>query len=662
MWGNVIQPVCFALLVFTPSVHFRVIYIYCIVLRGCAQYGEVMSSSSLLKSSLFSSVLLASLVQAEQVMPASESDIIQHDAIIVTATRTAQTANELVSSVKVITRDEIIKSQAQSLPDLLKGMAGVHFTQSGGRGTNSSLFLRGTNSDHVIVLIDGVKVGSATSGTVAFQNLPMEQIERIEILRGPRSSLYGSEALGGVVQIFTKRGGGKTSLYSHLTFGSKDTYEMSLGLSGGTQNLFYNISLEGEKTQGIDSCRAEAATQFGGCFADEPDKDGFENLAGSARLGYRFDGGSEFSLFALQADSESEFDGNFQDSSDNRQRVLGLNYKQVINQVLDLQLQYAQTDDDADNFKNDAYSSTFDTTRDHATFQSNIVVFDRDMFTLGTDYQRDEINSNEQFSQIQRETYGLFSQYLMALHKHDFEISARYDYNDRLKDAFTGSFGYGYRLAESLRLVMSYGTAFKAPSFNELYYPNFGVPTLKPEESATFEVGLKGSSSSNSWSLVYFASKIDELIGFDAFFNSLNIDRASIKGIELELKQKLDTNWMLAIDMTAISPINQSAGANKGNLLARRPKTSSRLNLDYQADKWSAGATLKHAGTRYDDAANTKKLKAYKTLDLNAQYEVSESFMIQARIENIFDSNYETAQFYNQPGRGFFATFRYAMK
>ena len=623
-----------------------------------------MFNSSLSKSSILLCAITASFAQAQTAISTSnlpESDVIHHKAVIVTATRTAQTANESVSSVKVITREEIVKSQAQSVPDLLKGMVGVHFAQNGGRGTNTSLFLRGTNSDHVIVLIDGVKVGSATSGTVAFQNLPMEQIDRIEIVRGPRSSLYGSEALGGVIQIFTKKGSKKTSINSHITIGSHDTYELSAGLNGGGQNLFYNLSVEGEKTHGIDSCRAEAATQFGGCYADDPDKDGFENIAGSAHLGYRFGSDSEISLFALQADSESEFDGNFQDSSDTRQRVLGLNYKQVLSQALDFQLQYAQTDDEADNFKNQVYSSTFDTTRDYASFQANLAVFDRDLFTMGTDYQRDEITSNELFSQTQRETYGLFAQYLMALQKHDFELSTRYDYNDRLKDAFTGSIGYAYRLADTLRFIMSYGTAFKAPSFNELYYPGYGEPSLKPEESATFEIGLKGNSEANSWSLIYFSTKIDELIGFDSSFNSLNIDRASIRGIEAELKQKLNENWMLAVDFSASSPLNLSSGANDGNLLTRRPKTSSRVHLDYQGSVWSAGVTLKHAGTRYDDAANTKKLKAYKTLDLNAQYALSKALLVQGRVENVFDSSYETAKFYNQLGRGFYVTFRYAM-
>jgi len=175
-------------------------------------------------------------------------DPYQHEMVVVTANRTSRTVNDSIASVKVITREDIVKSQARSIPDLLSGTVGVHFSQNGGRGSNSSLFLRGTNSDHVLVIVDGVKIGSATSGTVAFQNLPLEQIERIEVVRGPRSSLYGSEALGGVIQIFTKKGGGKTSLSSHVTVGSDDTYEMSVGVAVGGKNALYNLSVEGEKT------------------------------------------------------------------------------------------------------------------------------------------------------------------------------------------------------------------------------------------------------------------------------------------------------------------------------------------------------------------------------------------------------------------------------
>ena len=610
---------------------------------------------------LFSLVVSASLSNAY----AKDSDNLaksyQHETIVVTATRTSQTVNETVSSVRVISREDIVNSQAKSIPDLLRGMVGVHFAQNGGRGSNSSLFLRGTNSDHVIVLIDGIKIGSATSGTVAFQNLPMEQIERIEIVRGPRSSLYGSEALGGVIQIFTKKGGGKTSLTSHVTLGSNDTYEMSAGLAGGDDNLFYNVSVEGEKTQGFDSCRAEAATQFGGCFADQADKDGYKNLAGSMRLGYKTNSGSEIAVFALLSNSESDFDGNFQDNSESEQRVLGFTNTLQFTDEFDAQYSYSQTEDNTDSYISGVYASTFDTKRDNASIQSNLVLFDRDVLTFGVDYQKDQVNSSLTYTDTERENYGAFSQYLLSFHRHDIELSARYDLNEGVKDSFTGGLGYAYQLEKSFQIFMSYGTAFKVPSFNELYYPGFGVPTLKPEESKTFEIGVRSENESTNWSVTYFSTKIEELIGFDSGFNQLNIDSASIQGVELEVANKLDQNWLLGIDLSLITPRNKSEGANQGNLLARRPKISSRINLDYVTDLWTAGATLIHVGMRYDDAANNKKLDNYQTLDLKAQYELSKELLVQGRIENVFDSTYETAQFYNQAGRGFFVTLRYTM-
>ncbi len=634
--------------------------------RGWALIGAFMSFKIIPKSIPFLFVFASSALSATDLIHSNEEQLnntesYQHETVVVTANRTSRTVNDSISSVKVITREEIVKSQARSIPDLLRGTVGVHFAQNGGRGSNSSLFLRGTNSDHVLVIVDGVKIGSATSGTVAFQNLPLEQIERIEVVRGPRSSLYGSEALGGVIQIFTKKGGGKTSLSSHVTVGSDDTYEMSVGVAGGGKNAFYNLSVEGEKTGGIDSCRAEAATQFGGCFANQSDSDGYDNLAGSMRLGYRTDAGSEISLMGLRSNSESDFDGNFQDNSDSEQRVIGLNGVLQLTKDSDLSLSYSQAEDKSDSFIGGIYASTFDTVRENASLQTNIVLFDRDVMTYGFDYQKDEVTSSLIYDDTERETYSAFAQYLITLSKHDFEFSARYDLNDGVKDAFTGGLGYAYQLARGVRVFMSYGTAFKLPSFNELYYPGFGEPTLNPEESSTFEAGLRGEQNSTSWSLTYFSTKIDELIGYDSSFNQLNVDKASIRGVEVELNQKLNSSWVLGVDLSLISPINESMGIYDGNLLARRPKKSGSVNLDYLANQWSAGASLVHAGTRYDDAANNKKLKAYKTLDLKAQYELSEELLLQGRVENVFDSSYETAQFYNQPGRGFYLTLRYAV-
>lgn len=595
------------------------------------------------------------------------------ETVIVTATRTATTVNESVSSVRVIDRQEIEQSQARSVSDLLSGVAGLHFAVDGGRGANTSLFMRGTNSDHLIVLVDGIKIGSATSGSVPFQHISLDQVERIEIVRGPRSSLYGSEAIGGVIQLFTKQGGGDTRQSMSVTAGSNDTFEGSVGVSGGGDNFFYNLGASGTTTNGIDGCRApEAGAPSGGCFADQPDDDGYESFAGSARFGYRTDGGSDFSINATESNNKKEFDGNFQDSNESLQRIIGVSTNLVLTDEWFLKLVAGRNRDKSENFIFEKYASTFDTTRDSVSIQSDLVVFGSDTISIGGDYMRDEIdtdgdatgdgfiNADDQYSVSDRENKGGFAQYLIHLGAHTVELSTRYDDSDSFGSHVTEGAGYGYDLSDNLRFVSSYGTAFKAPTFNQLYYPDFGEPTLNPEESRTVEVGLRGRSDSGTWAFTAFRTKIDELIGFDDSFNQANIDSAVIEGVEVEVDQSLNDRWSLGADLTLISPENRSEGANKGNVLARRAERSGRIDLDYDAGRWSAGATMKFAGTRWDNQANTKKLKAYKTLDIKAELELAKAWTLQARVENVSDTDYETVYLFNQPERNLSFTLRYA--
>ncbi len=240
--------------------------------------------------------------------------------IIVTATRTAQTADQTLASVTVITRAEIEQQQAQSVEDVLRGVPGLSLANSGGPGKATSVFLRGTNSDHVLVLIDGVKVGSATLGTTAFEELPIDQIDRIEIVRGPRSSLYGSEAIGGVIQIFTRKGGGPTTPYFSVGAGSYRTYNASAGVSGGGTRGWYNFSANDDHTAGINACKGSLTA---GCFAIEPDKDGYRNASGTVRAGYRFDNGTEVDFHALRAQGSTAFDGSFVNAAQFAQQVVG---------------------------------------------------------------------------------------------------------------------------------------------------------------------------------------------------------------------------------------------------------------------------------------------------------------------------------------------------
>ncbi len=601
-----------------------------------------------------SAVVLSSpsLVQATQAAD---------DTVVVTATRTSQTVNESVSTVKVVSRDDIIRRQAKSVPELLQGLTGVHFVNNGGRGKTTSLFIRGTNSDHVLVLIDGVKVGSASSGSTPFQDLSIESIDRIELISGPRSSLYGSEAIGGVIQIFTRKGDGELRPSFKISAGSYDSYETAASVSGGSEYAHFSVGASATRINGFDSCQAEAAG-VGGCFVDQADKDGYESQSGFLTAGLKSDNGSGISLTSSFGQNESEFDGSFQDNGESRQYFVGLGSNLIVSDSYWVKVNVGRSVDKTDNFLGDSYSSSFNTVRDTASLQNDLVISDTLMLTLGGDYQRDDVDTKGSgaYQADDRENWGAFTQFLLSEGRHDLELSARYDDNDQFGAHLTKGVGYGFALAEGLRLVSSFGTAFKAPSFNELYYPFYGKADLNPEESRSFEAGLKGSTPSGDWSLMYFASYIDELIAYDSTtFSANNIDDAKIKGLEFAFDQSLNEHWQLGLDLTLQNPTNESPGANQGNQLARRPKKSGLVQMSYAETDWSAGIDFNFRGTAYDNLANTREIKASRTVDLRGQIEVAENWLLQAEVENLFGSYSETISFYNQPEQAVYVTLRY---
>jgi vitamin B12 transporter len=579
--------------------------------------------------------------------------------VTVTATRTAQTADETLSSVTIITRREIERRQAQSVQDLLRGVPGVSIANNGGPGKATSVFLRGTESDHVLVLIDGVKVGSATLGTTAFQDIPVEQIERIEIVRGPRSSLYGSEAIGGVIQIFTRKGGGTLKPFLSIGGGSYRTYNASAGLSGGGEHGWFSVSASGINTEGFNACTGKPSPGGAGCFTTEPDKDGYGNLSGSLRAGYRFDHGIVLDLHALRATGDTEFDGGFVNESESVQQIIGgaLRFSPV--DRWHIALTAGRSRDESDNFKDGAFKSRFDTERDTVSLQNDIVVATDHLLTVGADYQDDRLDGTTAYAVTSRDNTGLFSQYQGSFGVHDIQLSVRRDDSEQFGNRNTGGAAWGYALSEGLRLTASYGTAFRAPTFNELYFAGFGNPNLRPEESHSFEIGLSGKTTWGHWSLSVYETRLDDLIAFDAStFAPANIDQARIRGLEAVLGMQLG-GWDLNTNLTLLDPENRSGGTNDGNVLPRRARQSLRLDADRDFGRYRLGATLLAAGKRYDDLANTRRLGGYATLDVRAEYALAKDWRVQARVENLFDKDYETAAFFNQPGRSLYLTLRY---
>ncbi len=601
------------------------------------------------------------LLTAAAVLPSAfpfclQAQDTQSETIVVTATRTARTADETLAAVTVITRADIERSQAQSLQDLLRGLPGLSLANNGGAGKNTSVFLRGTESDHVLVLIDGIKVGSATTGQAAFQDLPIEQIERIEIVRGPRSSLYGSEAIGGVIQIFTRRGGGAWRPRLAAGTGRYGTYYASGGVAGGGEHAWFNVSADHFYTLGFNACDGP-----GGCFTVEPDDDGYRNTAGSLRAGYRFAGGTQIDFHALRAKADSEFDGSFVNESKTVQQVTGARVRFAPSAVWHAALVAGRSRDESDNFKDGALRSRFDTRRDTVSLQNDFALGTKTLLTAGLDYYQDEVLSTTAYAVNSRDNKGVFAQYQTALGgRHDLQLSLRADRNEQFGRYSTGGVAWGWWLGGGARLALSYGTAFKAPTFNELYFPGYGNPNLEPEEARSTELALAGPLGANTrWSLNAYQTDIDDLIAYDASISAAaNLDRARIRGVEANLAGTL-SGWDLRAGFTWLDPENRSAGANFGKVLPRRARQSFRLDLDRAVGQARFGATLVAVGRRYDDLANTRAMGGYATLDLRAEYALSRAWRLQARLENAFDKEYETAAFYNQPGRGVYVTLRY---
>lgn len=586
----------------------------------------------------------------------------------VTATRTSQPARASLAATTVIDRDAIERSQAHSVPELLRQVPGVTLSNNGGPGKNTTLFMRGTESDHVLVLVDGVKVGSVSAGLTAFQDLPVELIERIEVVRGPRSSLYGSEAIGGVIQIFTRKGHGDDAAKPWFSagYGTHDSYQGSAGVAGGDEEAWYSLGFSSQDSDGIN---AKKPDRFDSSIY-EPDSDGYRNISGHFRAGYTFDSGLELDGSVLRTRGHNDYDGIYDDwdsgsrvgfhsNADVNQTVLGARARYSPLDPWTLTLQVGRSDDKTSDYRDGVFDTRIDTRRDSAAWLNDISLADGHTLTVGVDWQHEQVSSNKEFGGGSRLNKGWFAQYIGEHEQQDWQLSLRRDDNEQFGTHDTGSAAWGYAFTDELRFSLSYGTAFKAPSFNELYYPQYGNPELGAETSESFEVGLSGQHDWGHWSANLFRSHVDDLIAYDStILGPNNIGKARIDGLELVLgSQWLGWDW--SANATFIDAVNRDHGSNAGNELPRRPQQSFNLDLDRRIGRFGVGATLHAEGRSYDDLANRNKVAGYATLDLRGEYWLTEEWRLQAKVTNLLDADYETALDYNQPGQAVYFSVRY---
>ncbi len=590
------------------------------------------------------------------------------DDITVTATRTPISIENSVVPVQVIDRAQIDRSQATTLQDLLRGRAGLDFTNQGGIGKITSLFLRGTNSNQVLVLVDGVRIGSATNGMATLQDLPIDQIERVEIVRGPRSSLYGSEAIGGVIQIFTRTAGQGLQQNLAITAGSNNLRQVGAGFSNRGERGWISAQGGYQDTDGINACRGTAAGWGAGCYADEPDRDGYRNTSINVRGGYALSETLNLEGHVLNSASRNEYDGSIfgGNEADNRQQVYGAKLAWLPSDSLRLTAQVGRNVDQADAYfaanGSRTFASTFDTRRDTAAVQGDIVLAEGQQLSVGADWQNEQITSSTNFDVRERDNTGVFAEYQGQFGAHSLQASVRNDDNEQFGNHTTGSLGYGFAFGNGLRLTASAGTGFKAPTFNDLYYPGFSNPLLQPEESKSLNLGIAQYADTWNWTFNAYETRIDQLIGYDSSFALVNVAEARIRGAELTGFLSL-AGFDINAQASFTDPRDHTAGAaTYDNLLARRARTSGRLDVDKRFGPLRLGVTAAGSGHRFDNAANSVRLAGYGTVDLRVEYAINDAWSLQAKAANVFDREYETVAWYNQPGREYQLTLRYNSK
>ena len=585
--------------------------------------------------------------------------------VLVTATRAPRPASDILSDIVSIGPDEIARSGAGSITDLLQRQRGIEITRNGGPGTNSTVYIRGANANQSLVLIDGVRIGSSTSGTANWSGIPLHAIERIEIVYGPLSTLYGADAIGGVIQIFTKKGAGAPQVTAFAGAGSDATREYDAGIygaTGGDHSFSYALNAGKEKSDGISST-LPGISSFNG------DDDGYERESASGQFGFQLAKGHELGLVFLHSRTDARFDSgasSYDTRSHQKLRNVGVFSKNAIvpNWQSTVQLSEARDDAISDTGVARNYSS-INSKQTDATWQNDIAL-GADTLQLLYGHRKEEVLSSSQPAVSRaRTTKSLAAAYNVKRGAHLASLSARNDDSSQFGSHTTGAAGYGYRINSALRLNASYGTSFRAPTFNELYFPGYGVPGNQPEKGRNTEAGMQYNDGATQLGLVYYRNRLTDMLvnttpcPFPGYTSgcAYNVNRATLEGISLSASRQLG-DFRLAANADWQDPKDDTTGRS----LIRRARKHANASAEYAYAKLTTGAELQLSGQRFDDAANRNRLGGYGLVNLYATYQFAPSWSALVRWNNVADKQYAVARFYATSGSTVFAGIRYGMK
>ncbi len=591
--------------------------------------------------------------------PTVAADAESLDVTVVTASRSSETVDASLATVSVVTRADIERIQAQNLMDLLRLQAGVDLARSGGAGSATSLFLRGSNSNHVLVLVDGVRVSSFNTGALDWSNIPVSQVERIEIVRGPRAAYWGSDAIGGVVQIFTRRLDGPMVA---AQAGSYGTLRGQAGWGTDGERGRFSAVIADERTDGFSSQNERG-------FGFFPDDDG------SHQRSVTLSGGVDIGTHSLdarvfRADSDVDFD------SGESEATLGNAESEARTQSVAVTLAGNLSDrwrhqvvvaDGRDHLDSTPTGSSFRTERQSIDWQHSLAVAASQTLLFGVNWLDETGAANDGFGSIyggERDNIAGYLGWRGAFGALDTELVGRYDDNSDFGGEFTGSAALGWRVSDAVRLSASVGEGFRAPNLNELYSPGFGGdfagnPALEPERSRSTELGADiGLGGAGHLRLRAFRTKIQDMISFTGGdnFRAENTARVRIDGIEAEYGVAL-AGWLLNASATVQDPENEDTGAT----LLRRAKRKGAISVDRDLGAgWRVGGEGVFVGAREDAGFPTNvTLPGYGLFNLRAAWAVTPDWTLEVRADNLADKDYALIDGYNTPGRSAYVGFRW---
>ena len=582
----------------------------------------------------------------------------EQEGVVVTASRSEQRIQDAIPHTTIITAREIRDSQAADLPSLLRREAGFEFAQNGGVGTITGIFMRGGRSSQTLFLIDGVRVEDASSGQTAIQHIMLDEVERVEVVRGNVSSLYGSGAIGGVVQIFTKRGRGTPAPFGEITVGARGTSNLRAGYGGQIGDTRFNVTASQFQTNGYSAINPRQAPSA------NADADGYANTSMTASISHRISERHEVGANMYTVKGRVDYDSAFGRTSDVHKSAQDLDsysgyWEARLSQAWKSRVTLAQGSDYRTDTLNGNFANRSNTRSRQFIWDNQVNVAAGHEIAVGLEnLKQTVVNSGLALPEYSRDASTLRLGYLGRLGDHSLQLNVRReDYSD-FGPANTHFAGYGYQLSDAWRLTASTATAFRAPTFVDLF--GFGGNVgLRPERAKTNELGLQWAQGSHLLRLVAFHTRYEDAITFSSGLVR-NVRKANVEGYEASYKGAI-AGFDLRAALTIQDPVEQEPNAQSLPAV-RRAKVYGSLAAYRSFGPWRLGGEFLSSGPRADtDIVSGARLQngGYSVVNLTARYQINKQLYAVAKVENALNEDYQLVPGYNTPRRGAFVSVGY---